>query len=163
MNKIIKYTLFAAIMAMFTPMIGHTQETTDTSIVQLKASFDIYDRLIRHSDDGSEIVINQDSRVETQMKQHFDRGNFGKNLRGYRIRVYRDNARNARERSAQIVNSFKGSYPGVPVYRTYTAPTWYIEVGDYRTRDDAEKMKKELIKIYPGASLIEGTINFPPL
>ncbi|MDR1056832.1 MAG: hypothetical protein LBL90_13705 [Prevotellaceae bacterium] len=159
MSNIIRHASSAVFLVLLFSLTSHAQITPDS----IHASFTIYDRLIESSDNGSEIVINQDSRVESLLKQHFDKGSAGKNLRGWRIRIFRDNSQSARDRSEYLMSSFKNNNPGVPVYRSYAAPTWYVSVGDFRTRDAAEKMKKDLLHTHPGASLIETIINFPPL
>lgn len=157
LNKIIKSLLFIGFAVMLLPKTGHSQITLDS----IKASFDIYERLSKRGENGSVITINQDAGTKSVLQAHFNKG--GKSLRGWRVRILRDNSRTSRDRSAAIMGAFRSNYPGVPVYRDYAAPYWYVNIGDFRTRDEAEKMKEELKNVYPSASLIEVNINFPPL
>jgi hypothetical protein len=158
-KKLTKCILSVAFTALMFPTVVKAQITNDS----VNAIFDIYDRLASSGNNGSQIVINQDSRVESLLKQHFEKGKSGKNLKGWRIRIFRDNSRDARSRSESVMLSIKNNHPGIPVYRNYVAPYYYVSIGDFRTRDEAEKMKAQLKNIYSGASLIEEMINFPPL
>ena len=164
----IKYILLTVCSAILLPLIGYSQtivnekEVVTPDTAEFRAIFSIYDRLIESSSTGSEIIINQDPKVEELLRQHFHKG-ADKKFAGWRIRIFRENSQSARDRVNYIVNSLKNTYPGIPVYTTYEAPTWYVSVGDFRTRDEAEKMKRELKITYPGASLIRESINFPPL
>lgn len=157
--KVIQYTIAIIFLAVILPKTGSAQITSDS----INAKFNIYDRLSQSSNNGSEIIIDQNPQVGKLLKQHFERGKSGKNMRGWRVRIYRDTSRDGGERSASIVGAIKNNYPGIPTYRTYQAPYWYVSIGDFRTRDEAEKIKRDLQNTYPGASLIETHINFPPL
>jgi hypothetical protein len=86
-----------------------------------------------------------------------------KPMKGYRIRIFRDSNQAASHRAENIKNDIEKAYPGLPVYVTHDSPNFYVEVGDYRTQDDAEKMKRTLIAAWPGASLVSVPIKFPPL
>lgn len=149
--------LVISILALLISTMLHAQTSNDSVI----ANFNIFDRL-KTSTNGSEITIEPSSQIENLLKQHFDKGGPEKN-KGWRVRIFRDNSQNGRARSEALKSTFNQNNPGVPVYRTYESPYWYVAIGDFRTRDEAEKMKKELKSTYPGASLIEVFINFPPL
>lgn len=84
-------------------------------------------------------------------------------LKGWRIRIFRDSSQGARNKAERTVSYIKENYPELPAYITHSSPYFYVEVGDYRTRDDAEKMKRTLSASYPVSSLINVSIKLPPL
>ncbi|MDR2466510.1 MAG: hypothetical protein LBD35_03870 [Prevotellaceae bacterium] len=84
-------------------------------------------------------------------------------IKGCRIRVFRDNSQTARQKAESIKAAIEKSYPALPVYISHQSPDFYVEAGDFRTPDDAEKMKRRLVFLYPAATLVNVSINFPPL
>jgi hypothetical protein len=84
-------------------------------------------------------------------------------IKGCRIRVFRDNSQTARQKAESIKTAIEKSYPSLPVYISHQSPDFYVEAGDFRTPDDAEKMKRKLVFQYPAATLVNVSINFPPL
>lgn len=139
-----------------------TSEAQTTSLKDTVAAFRIFQQLSESTPDGGTVKINADHRLESVMQNHFNKGS-STSIKGWRIRIFRDNRQDGRQRAEQVMASVRANYPGTPVYLSYEAPHFYVAVGDYRSRDAAEKMKRTLQIPYPGASLIEETIKFPPL
>jgi len=84
-------------------------------------------------------------------------------MRGYRVRIYRDVGKAAREASRRIQEQVLSEMPGTPVYRTFEAPNYRVTVGDFRTRFEALYFRKRLLPRYPQAFVVTATINFPSL
>lgn len=123
--------------------------------------FDIFNRLSEKSENGGMVTLNLDERIKNTMENRFNKSN--RLLKGWRIRIFRDNSQQGKSKAERVVASVKQNYPDLPVYLTYEAPYFYVSVGDYPTRISAEKMKRTLQQTYSVASLIETTIKFPPL
>ncbi|MDB3906943.1 SPOR domain-containing protein [Crocinitomicaceae bacterium] len=81
-------------------------------------------------------------------------------IKGYRVQLYFDSDRgtinNARSR-------FIAQYPRVDTYVEYNAPNYYLKVGDFRTRLEAEKIKAAMTAEFPTSFVIEEDINLPRL
>jgi len=81
-------------------------------------------------------------------------------IKGYRVQLYFDADRgtinNARSR-------FIAQFPRVDTYVEYTAPNYYLKVGDFRTRLEAEKIKAAMTAEFPTSFVIEEDINLPRL
>ncbi|MCR9170932.1 MAG: SPOR domain-containing protein [bacterium] len=81
-------------------------------------------------------------------------------IKGYRVQLYFDADRgtinNARSR-------FIAQYPRVDTYVEYNAPNYYLKVGDFRTRLEAEKIKAAMTAEFPTSFVIEEDINLPRL
>ena len=54
---------------------------------------------------------------------------------GYRIQLYNGNEQKARSYNAQ----FKIEFPGNPSKLVYNAPEWKVQVGNYKTKLEADK------------------------
>lgn len=81
-------------------------------------------------------------------------------INGFRVQLYFDSDRgtinNARSR-------FISQYPRVDTYVEYNAPNYYLKVGDFRTRLEAEKIKAAMTAEFPTSFVIEEDINLPRL
>lgn len=81
-------------------------------------------------------------------------------INGFRVQLYFDSDRgtinNARSR-------FIAQYPRVDSYVEYNAPNYYLKVGDFRTRLEAEKIKAAMTAEFPTSFVIEEDINLPRL
>jgi hypothetical protein len=141
--------------------VQNTQNVRDSTVINpldTIAAYDIFDKLSQ-SNEGKVILGGDDVKaVIDAMKTRK-----GKPLTGYRIRIFRDSKQGASHIAAKYKSDIETTYPGLPVYVTHDSPRFYVEVGDYRTKDEAEKMRRILIATFSGASLVPVPINFPPL
>ncbi len=79
---------------------------------------------------------------------------------GFRVQLFFDSERaaidNARSR-------FISQHPHVDTYVEYNAPNYYLKVGDFRTRLEAEKIKASVEAEFPTSFVIPEEINLPRL
>ena len=79
---------------------------------------------------------------------------------GFRIQLFFDSERSA-------INDARGTfiskYPRIDTYTTYIAPNFFLRVGDFRTRLEAEKVKDELNDYFPTSFIVMEKINLPRL
>lgn len=81
----------------------------------------------------------------------------------YRVRIYFDSSRDAREVSESIETRFSEMYPDIPVYRIYNSPFFKVTVGDFRTRDEAHRFANSIAGQFPSSFLVKETTHFPSL
>ncbi|MDR2287184.1 MAG: hypothetical protein LBE04_06885 [Prevotellaceae bacterium] len=136
----------------------YIQDSTVFNPLDTIMAYDIFDKLSQTAKgkvilggDNVKSIINE---MKTQKSEP---------LKGWRIRVFRDRDQGASRRAEAQKNDIEKKYPGLPVYVTHDSPAFYVDVGDYRTTDEAEKMKRILISSIPEASTVLVSINFPPL
>lgn len=109
--------------------------------------------------------IIQDLRVDTLISRYV----FGKRLRegqmdGFRIQIYSNSNRNAREESNKVRAEFMIEFPDVPSYAKYREPGYFlIRAGDFRTKVEGTKSLYQIRRKYPNAYLVPDVINFPDL
>jgi len=77
---------------------------------------------------------------------------------GYRLQIYfgsnRQSAYNAQAK-------FISDYPDVPTYVTYIEPNFKVQVGDFRTRLEAQKLQSDLNGMFSSLFIIPTKINPP--
>ncbi|WAC42191.1 SPOR domain-containing protein [Pedobacter sp. SL55] len=79
---------------------------------------------------------------------------------GYRVQIYYGSDR--REVFSQQAQ-FKSSYPKLNTYITYKEPNYYLRVGDYRTKLEAQQFLNQLRPDYPTLFIFREKINAPIL
>ncbi|MCZ4245176.1 SPOR domain-containing protein [Pedobacter punctiformis] len=79
---------------------------------------------------------------------------------GYRVQIFYGSDRR------EVFNEqarFKNSYPKVNTYIVYKEPNYYIRVGDFRTRLEAQRLMNELRPNFPTLFIFREKINAPNL
>ena len=80
-------------------------------------------------------------------------------IKGYRLQLFFGDRAEARKRRAE----FSEKFPHIPSYISYLAPNFRLRVGDFRTRMEVEKLKRDLGRDYPGAYIVKDAIELPEL
>ena len=60
-------------------------------------------------------------------------------------------------------SKFISYYKTIDTYITYNAPNFFLKVGDFRTRLEAEKIKSEIEAEFPTSFVVKEKINLPRL
>ena len=157
----IKNSTVTTVFLFATVLCSHTVAgQRDTALPYNDSAYNVFDKLSEVSAGKGKVTLGGDNlkalinETKTVRKP---------TVKGCRIRVFRDNSQTARQKAESIKAAIEKSYPSLPVYISHQSPDFYVEAGDFRTPDDAEKMKRKLVFSYPAATLVNVSINFPPL
>lgn len=72
---------------------------------------------------------------------------------GYRIQVFSDaNVATAKNEAQMKERNILSRFPTLNTYITYNAPSWRLRVGDFKNREEAEEMMRELKNAFPSFS-----------
>lgn len=109
-----------------------------------------------------EVKIIKDSRIDGLVAQESKiiPPAIGPQIDGYRIQLFFDSERSAINEARA---TFIAKYPRIDTYTTYQAPNFFLRVGDFRTRMEAEKVKEELNDLFPTSFIVVEKINLPRL
>ena len=124
-------------------------------------SKDIF-RKIEQGSNGN-IKFYQNDSIQNLVLKHILKNRKQNGIAGYRIRIFSDVGRNARNNSEKAKTEFYEKYSDIPVYREYDSPYFKVYVGDYRTKIEALKCLKKIKSNYPGAFVVPDRINYPEL
>ncbi|MEE4196290.1 MAG: hypothetical protein V2I54_01485 [Bacteroidales bacterium] len=124
---------------------------------------DIFSRIENNEAATGEINISQDIRINSLIYNHIEQNKRKKGVPGYRIRIYNDIGRDARENSQKVKADFFDKFPEIPIYREYDNPYFKVYVGDFRTKIDAMKEFKRIKHYFPAAFIVPDEINYPSL
>lgn len=102
------------------------------------------------------VTIHADPRIDVLIKKNKN-VNLGviRSGNGYRVQIYNGNDRN---KANEIRVDFLRRFPGIRTYLTYSQPQFRVKVGDYRTRDEAQKMYDQVSTIYTSPMIVPDII-----
>ena len=79
---------------------------------------------------------------------------------GYRVQIFYGSDRRETFNQQQ---RFKAEYPKTNTYITYKEPNYYLRIGDFRTRLEAQRMLNELRPLFATLFIFREKINAPSL
>jgi hypothetical protein len=106
------------------------------------------------------VNVTKDERIDLLIKQ---RSNIippatTPQITGYRIQlIFDSNKKLIDDSRTKIV----ASYPKIDTYITFNAPHFGLKIGDFRTKQDAERVRDVLLRDFPTSLVIKETINLP--
>ena len=153
MKKYHLLTLLAALAISFT---ASAQAKVDSTLLGV----DIF-TLIGQKGAGT-AAVNQSYEIRNALARHIVT-NAGTKMQGYRVRIFFDSDRTARNRADAIAAGFADRYPSIPVYKSHVSPYFKVTVGDFRTRDEAQRFASRLTNsgAYRYVFVVKEQINYP--
>lgn len=110
----------------------------------------------------SDMVVNQGQNIREALNNQVLR-NEERTFSGFRIRIFIDSKREAREASLAMIQKFNEKYPKVPAYRTYSAPNFKVSVGNFRNRVEAEAFLKLIKDEFTEAFIVRERFKYPSI
>lgn len=107
--------------------------------------------------------LNQDPRLNKMISWHIEKNKKFDGIEGYRVEIYFSSNVNAKENALRKKVEFLSQYPDNTVHIKYDAPNFRVRVGDFRTKNEALKLYKEIKSKYPVAFIVADKIDFPLL
>jgi len=98
---------------------------------------------IYYLQDGNVVII-ADNRIDTLVSYLDDNPPL---VNGYRVQIYFGSRSNAEKRKA----AFLKKYSDWPIYIVWQQPDFKVQVGNFMTKIQAEKVQHEIISAYPNA------------
>lgn len=104
---------------------------------------------------SSKVTIHQDPRIDVQLSNYIKRVDltmpyFGA---GFRVQVFSsNNFKTAKNDASRIENQLRNAFPRHQVYVSYASPFWKVRIGNFRTSADAQKLRSDIMKLFPELS-----------
>lgn len=108
------------------------------------------------------IIVHEDSRLKSieEFTRAGEESIEGVKIDGYRVLIFFDMDKTlAEQQKAQFINL----YPQHKAYVDYLAPNYRVRVGNFRTELEAEKLKQEILGLYPTSIVVADKIQLPQL
>ena len=105
--------------------------------------------------------VNQDVRLDKMLKWHIEQNESLNGISGFRVEIFFSSNSDAKEKAFRKKVEFLSVYPNNTVHVKYDIPNFRVRVGDFRTKNEALKLYKEIKSTYPVAFIIADDIEFP--
>ena len=94
------------------------------------------------------VKIHQDKRIDLLLANKKFIQNQMAN--GFRVQVFSGNLqKTAKNEAFRIEKLIQESFPEQAVYVNYTSPFWKVRVGDFKTKDEAQNFRNQVVESFP--------------
>lgn len=107
--------------------------------------------------------VERDARLDKMLRWHVEKNQKREGMDGYRVEIFFSSKMDAKEQALITKTDFLKEYPDYAVHVKFVAPNFRVRVGDFRTKNEAWKLFKEIQKDYPAAFVVPDVIDFPLL
>jgi hypothetical protein len=107
------------------------------------------------------LKVTGDSRLSALIQKHIEvnQDDCPNIIEGYRVQVFSSSGTGSSQKAREARTKFLSFYPGLKAYTDYEAPNFRVRVGDYRTKLEAEKIKKMISQEFPACFIVPDFIN----
>jgi hypothetical protein len=105
--------------------------------------------------------INQDPRLEKMLNWHIENNKINNKIDGFRVEIFFSSEFDAKDKALKKKKEFLSVYPDNIVHVKYISPNFRVRVGDFRTKNEALKLYREIKNTYPVAFIVADEIDFP--
>jgi hypothetical protein len=107
------------------------------------------------------IEVYRDPIVDKMLEWHIENNKIRNKIDGFRVEIFFSSNIDAKEKALKKKMEFLSVYPENTVHIKYVSPNFRVRVGDFRTKNEALKLYKEIKDNYPVAFIVADEIDFP--
>jgi len=132
-------------------MLFQNKKTSITSIV-----FMLLFSIINYAQQKEGIVkIESSTNIDKVISQKKTYNKNLKSINGFKIQVFYGNEKN----SYKVKDEFNTIFEDIPAKIVFSSPQWKVQVGNFKTRLEADKTLLEIKKEYPSAIIVPTEID----
>jgi hypothetical protein len=110
------------------------------------------------------VEINQDKAIDNLLRKYIESNIQKTTITGYRICIFSESRQGiAKTKAGETRTKFIANYPGYEASIRYERPDWRVFVGNFRSRTDAFRLKKQIESMFPNAYILETQIEYSKL
>jgi hypothetical protein len=110
------------------------------------------------------VEIIQDKKIDELLGKYIECNTQKNTITGYRICIFSESKQGiAKTKAGDIRTKFISNYPGIDASIRYERPDWRVFVGNYRSRTEAFRLKKQIEPMFPNAYIVETQIDLSKL
>ncbi len=107
------------------------------------------------------IQVNRDPLLDKMLGWSIENNKIKNKIDGFRVEIFFSSDVDAKEKALKKKMEFLSVYPDNTVHVKYISPNFRVRVGDFRTKNEALKLYKEIKDNYPVAFIVTDEIDFP--
>lgn len=105
------------------------------------------------------LIINSDSRIDTLIEIHKEENSRKRGTEGYRVQIFQG----SKEEADKVDARFLSIHDNIEAAVKFNEPYATVELGNFRMKSEAVKLKQQIKSEYPSAYIVERIIDFPKL
>lgn len=98
----------------------------------------------------AQVQVEQDSRFENLLSEKRKVNSSITIMDKYKIQIFYGDGNNARK----VLNDFKKTYRELDATIIFSSPNYKVQVGNFKSKIDADRNRLEIIKKYPDALVV---------
>lgn len=106
--------------------------------------------------DTGDLSVHASEEINDLLKQRKDYNKSLKTYQGFRIQIYYGSEKECYE----LKEEFSTLFPEIPTSIVFSTPQWKLQVGEYRTRLEADKAIATIKAEYPSAIVLASDIEY---
>ena len=106
--------------------------------------------------DTGDLSVHASEEINDLLKQRKDYNKSLKTYQGFRIQIYYGSEKECYE----LKEEFSTLFPEIPTSIVFSTPQWKLQVGEYRTRLEADKAIVTIKAEYPSAIVLASDIEY---
>ena len=109
------------------------------------------------------VTVVKDPRIDMLLKKQYDLNRKVEILNkksgpGYRVMVINTNDRT---KALEVKSKMMSEFPDHKSYLVYQSPYFKIQIGNFKTRQEAEDLRKRIMRMYPtGVMVVPATVEY---
>lgn len=106
-----------------------------------------------------DFTVENDARIDSLINNQIKLNNSKRGVDGFRVQIHHNQSQN-REESQKVRAQFSSDFPELKTYLEFKSPYYKIQVGDFISKLDAQKIQKEISKKYKGTYIVPAVVPF---
>lgn len=99
----------------------------------------------------AQVVVEQDSKYESLLNEKRKVNASITTTDKYKIQIFYGDGNNARK----VLNEFKRNFKELDATIIFSSPNYKVQVGNFKTKIEADRNRLEIIKAYPDALVVK--------
>lgn len=120
---------------------------------------DIFNYIQQKSDTTGIVSIHQNDQINQLVLEHLEIMKKQAGIPGYRINIFFDSGKQAKQKAYAQQDSFAVHFPNIPVEIVYNSPYYKVYVGYFRSKSEAFTILKTINRRYPNAFIVNDIIK----
>ncbi len=101
----------------------------------------------------AQVTVKQDKKFEELLNEKRKINTSITTTDKYKIQIFYGDSQNAR----RVLNEFKRSFPQLDGTILFSSPNYKVQVGNFKTKIEADRNRLEIVKKYPDALVVKPT------
>lgn len=114
---------------------------------------------LKNPSNGASIEVFQAKEIDRVVNAQLLNYEKSMTIPGYRVRLFSKSGQNAETEANAVRRKCTTNFPGYTAYLDYNTPNYLVNVGDFRTKNEAIKAQQKLAGTFPSSFVVAAQIK----